>query len=100
MKEYLSVWNYRFKDKQALIQTKIINENIARAIFKRIGLKLNDIGIFGDVYGIQSINDMKDEKFYTDELKINFYFDKVQTENQIKSFKELLAKSELLDSVL
>jgi hypothetical protein len=99
MKCYLTKWNERFKEKQDLIEIKIINESIAHGVYKKIGEKVDDIGIFGDVYGVQTVNP-KDTKFYTDELKIDFYFDKEQTQKQILNFKELLKKAIPLDSVL
>ena len=76
---------------------KVIKKSYANGLIDT-GYHLNDIGIFGEVYGIQSLNDSSTGEFFTDNLKIDFYFDEEKTKIQKKAFDDLFrnSKSEYL----
>lgn len=100
IKNYLKCWDNDLKDTYKEMPIKIIKKKHAIGLVSQTGSKLNDIGIFGDVYGIQSINNLVDGKFYIDELKINFYFDKNKTNEQKVNFQKLMDKSIMLNEIL
>lgn len=98
MREYLQEWLKKFNDKFRQFPIKVINKDDAEGALGK-GSDLNDIGIFGDTFGIQSLNS-SDGKFYTDALKIDFYFDKAKTNEQKEKFCKLFDKARPLCEVL
>ena len=91
IKDYLENWKNKFKNCHKVFPIKVIENNKAIGKMKTGPTtdKLDDIGIFGEVYGIQSLNDPASKEFYTDALKIDFYFDEKETEKQKKAFEKL-----------
>lgn len=113
IKEYLTHWHNEFKGKYKEFPIKVIKRDAAEGILG-VNITLEDTGIFGDTYGIQSVNkqvakktplqaSLDDNKFYVDNLIIDFYFDKEKTKEQKLRFNTLFdnqAKSKILSEVL
>lgn len=100
IKNYLMKWNESLKDTYATMPIMVIMRSKALGLVTKTNNSLNDIGIFGNVLGIQSINNIKDGQFYSDKLKIDFYFDIEKTRKEKEVFLKLLDKSQMLDKVL
>ncbi len=85
LKNYLCKWYNKFKEMRCDCSYKFPIKIIAFSDAQ--GKMPLDIGIFGDVYGIQSKRVEKD-KIIVDELSIDFYFNKTDTDKRIDEFKE------------
>ncbi|MBI5403390.1 MAG: hypothetical protein HY959_08295 [Ignavibacteriae bacterium] len=99
IKDYLKDWDFKFRKKYDKIPVKVMKKSDAIGLVRNQGDRVDDIGIFGDIYGIQSIN-RNDGKFYTDELKIDFHFDKIKTNKQKENFNKLFKNAKMLNEVL
>ncbi len=82
LKIYFKKWNDELKSQKDKFPIKIIVKN------KAIGRMPDDIGIFGDVYGVQLEYKDSKEKFIKDNLSYEFHFNKSETERQIQHFNE------------
>ncbi len=98
IKDYLMIWNEKLSPTYHIMSIMVIKENNALGIIEKEGSsKLEDIGIFGDIYGRQTTNSTEKND---DKLDIVFFFDKVKTDKEKKNFKQLIHSSKMLNQVL
>jgi len=90
MYEYLLFWNQKFP--KPLVQKTNNHFSIKVAKKSEIDGLVEDIGIFGPVYGIQNIR--SDERIMEDELKIDFYFSERETKKKKDQFIEFFNNSD------
>ena len=84
IRDYLITWHKKFSIfyKSGKAKLKIIRTSEARGIINNG--KLDDIGIFGDILGIQSVVNNTENNFCVDNVRIDFYFD-IPTVNKYKN---------------
>lgn len=85
MYEYLGEWNDVEKAHAGSI--KIVKASLAE------GHQNEDIGIFGDFYGIQRSRNNDEKKIMREDLKIDFYFDVNDAKERRESFKQFFNSS-------
>ncbi len=90
IRKYLTWWYNKFcNSKKAKL--KIIMSSQALGIIN--GENLDDIGIFGNILGIQSVIHNTDESFKADNVRINFYFNQTDVEKYRNDFKDIFKRS-------
>ncbi|AEV97682.1 hypothetical protein A4D02_16430 [Niastella koreensis] len=94
LKKYLKNWHDEMKSKYSEdVRLMYIPKSKAEGIMNGWG-DLEDIGIFGDIYGIQRANkNANSNGIFNDELKIEFCFDKNRTEDQKTRFLNLIKRA-------
>lgn len=84
---YLKAWHEGVGKKMGY------NLKVARASLS-IGHQDEDIGIFGDFYGIQRIRNNDEKKIMREELKIDFYFNVNDARERAEKFKKFFDSNE------
>lgn len=86
VEEYLKDWHDKFND-SAKVHLKIIRSSDAQGALD--GKLLNDLGIFGNILGIQSVCFNKETDFTANGLRFDFYFDMSEVEACKKNFNAI-----------
>lgn len=92
LKEYLHKWYQKFSVSNSSLIVKLVSST-------NITKDKEDIGIFGNVYGIQSKRGADQDKTISDPLSIDFYFDKSDTEQKTIDFKGTFQKATDLSEI-
>jgi len=102
IKDYLSEWNDRFKDYYRVLPVKVLKKSQAYGLVGARCGELSDIGIFGNIYGEQSVVEKtkSNDELCFDDLQIDFYFDRSKTEKQKQIFFTLIEEAVMLSDVL
>ncbi len=98
VKKYLKKWYDKLGqerlEKTGKIKLRIIkSSNAVGAIHKG---PLDDIGIFGNLLGIQSVVENQERYFSADNIRIDFYFDETVVDKYKKDFSAIFNRAENL----
>jgi hypothetical protein len=101
IKDYLTEWNDSFKNIYDVLPVKVLKKCKAYGMVVSKGDELSDIGIFGNVYGEQSVVEkgQRNDELRFDDLQIDFYFDRSKTDRQKRIFMALINEAIMLSDV-